>query len=111
MGGVLASQEDKQRAGQASPKKDNQRAGQASSKEDNQRAGQAGAVRRALNYARETLASHSMKPFITCGREPMRWNPPVLLWIKKSKLCCNRLQAHHPMSLRDQRWAHPLLRL
>ena len=33
--------------------------GQAGAKEDKQRAGQAGAVRRALNYARETLASQS----------------------------------------------------
>ena len=74
-GGVVASREDKQRAGQAgskedtlragqaSPKEDKQRAGQlggqAGAKEDKQRAGQAGAVRRALNYARETLASQS----------------------------------------------------
>ena len=62
-GGVVASREDKQRAGQASPKKDKQRAGQtggqADAKEDKQRAGQAGAVRRALTYARETLASQS----------------------------------------------------
>ena len=70
-GGVVASREDKQRAwqagskedkeraGRASPKEDKQRAGQAGAKEDKQRAGQAGAVRRALNYARETLASGS----------------------------------------------------
>ena len=88
-GGVLASREDKQRAGQAgskedkqragqtgckedkqrarhdSPKEDKQRAGQvggqAGAKEDKQRAGQVGAVRRALNYARETLASQSTR--------------------------------------------------
>ena len=53
------SKEDKQRAGKASPKEDKQRAGQASAKEDKQRAGQAGAVRRALNYARETLEGRS----------------------------------------------------
>ena len=74
-GGVVASREDKQRSGQAGSKEDKQRAGQASPKEDKQRAGQmggqagareykqkagqAGAVRRALNYARETLASQS----------------------------------------------------
>ena len=55
----MASREDKQRAGQASPKEDKQRAGQAGAKEDKQRARRAGAVRRALNYARETLASQS----------------------------------------------------
>ena len=58
-GGVVASREDKQRAGQASPKEDQQRAGQARAEEDKQRAGQAEAVRRALNYARETFASQS----------------------------------------------------
>ena len=57
--GQVGSKEDKQRAGQASPKEDKQRAGQAGAKEDKQRARQAGAVRRALNYARETLASQS----------------------------------------------------
>ena len=57
--GQAGSKEDKQRAGQASPKEDKQRAGQAGAKEDKQRAGQAGAVWRALNYARETLASQS----------------------------------------------------
>ena len=59
--GQAGSKEDKQRAGQASPKEDKQRAGQmggqAGAKEDKQKAGQARAVRRALNYARETLAS------------------------------------------------------
>ena len=61
--GQAGSKEDKQRAGQASPKEHKQRAGQvggqAGSKEDKQRAGQSGAVRRALNYARETVASQS----------------------------------------------------
>ena len=57
--GQAGSKEDKQRAGLASPKEDKQRAGQAGAKEDKQRGGQAGAVRRALNYARETLASQS----------------------------------------------------
>ena len=61
--GQAGSKEDKQRAGQGSPKEDKQRAGQvggqAGAKEDKQRAGQAGAVRRALNCARETLASQS----------------------------------------------------
>ena len=57
--GQAGSKEDKQRAGQASPKEDKQRGGQAGAKEDKQRAGQAEAVRRALNYARETLASQS----------------------------------------------------
>ena len=57
--GQAGSKEDKQRAGQASPKEDKQRAGQAGGKEDKQRARKAGAVRRALNYARETLASRS----------------------------------------------------
>ena len=57
--GQAGSKEDKQRAGRASPKEDKQRAGQAGSKEDKQRAGQSGAVRRALNYARETVASQS----------------------------------------------------
>ena len=61
--GQAGSKEDKQRAGQASPKEDKQRAGQvggrAGSKEDKQRAGQCGAVRRALNYAREIVASQS----------------------------------------------------
>ena len=61
--GQAGSKEDKQRAGQASPKEDKQRAwqvgGLAGAQEDKQRAGQAGAVRRALNYARETLASQS----------------------------------------------------
>ena len=61
--GQAGSKDDKQRAGQASPKEDKQRAGQvggeAGAKEDKQRAGQAGAVRRALNYARDTLASQS----------------------------------------------------
>ena len=77
-GGVVASREDKQRAGQASSKEDKQRAGhaspkedkqragqvgcQAGAKEDKQRAGQAGPVRRALNYALETLASQSTQP-------------------------------------------------
>ena len=59
--GQAGSKENKQWAGQASPKEDKQRAGQvggqAGAKEDKERAGQAGAVRRALNYARETLAS------------------------------------------------------
>ena len=59
--GRARSKEDKERAGRASPKEDKQRAGQASAKEDKQRAGQAWAVRRALNYARETLASQSMQ--------------------------------------------------
>ena len=66
------SKEDKQRAGQASPKEDKQRAGQAGSKEDKQRAGHSGAVRRALNYARETLASQSTQAIRSCGREAMR---------------------------------------
>ena len=61
--GQAGSKEDKQRAGQASPKEDKQRAGQmggqAGAREYKQKAGQAGAVRRALNYARETLASQS----------------------------------------------------
>ena len=57
--GQAGSKEDKQRAGQASPKEDKQRAGQAGSKEDKQRARQSGAVRRALNYARQTVASQS----------------------------------------------------
>ena len=61
--GQAGSKEDKQRAREASPKEDKQRArqvgGQAGSKEDKQRAGQFGAVRRALNYARETVASQS----------------------------------------------------
>ena len=61
--GQAGSKEDKQRAGQASPKEDKQRAGQvggqAGSKEDKQRAGQSGAGRRALIYARETVASQS----------------------------------------------------
>ena len=57
--GQAGSKEDKQRAGQASPKEDKQRAGEAGAKEDKQRAGQAGGVRRALNYAREILASQS----------------------------------------------------
>ena len=61
--GQAGSKENKQRAGQASPKEHKQRAGQvggqAGSKEDKQRAGQSGGVSRALNYARETLASQS----------------------------------------------------
>ena len=59
--GQVGSKEDKQRAGQASPKENKQRAEQTGSKEDKQRAGQSGAVRRALNFARETLASQSTK--------------------------------------------------
>ena len=61
--GQAGSKEDKQRAGQASPKEDKQRAGQAGAKWDKQRAGQARAVQRALNYAREILASQSTQAF------------------------------------------------
>ena len=61
--GQAGSKEDKQRAGEVSPKEDKQQAGQvggqAGAKEDMQRAVQVGAVGRALNYARETLASQS----------------------------------------------------
>ena len=112
--GVVVSGEDKQRAGQAGPKEDKQLAGhvggQAATKQDAQRATQAGAVRRALNDARETLASRR-NSFTKCGREPMRYDHPVPSWMMKGTPCCNRLQAHHPMSLRDQTLAHPLLRL
>ena len=53
------SKEDKRRVGRARPKENKQLAGQAGSKEDKQRAGQAKAVRRALNYARETVETQS----------------------------------------------------
>ena len=110
-GGVVASREDKQRAGQASPKKDKQRAGQADAKEDKQRAGQAGAVRRALNHARETLASQSTQAMQHMWERGDEIEPSGSVVDEDEEAMLQSVAGPSPMSLRDPRLAHPLLQL
>ena len=106
-GGVVASREDKQRVGQPSPKEDKQRAGQAGSQENKQHAGQAGAVRHALNYASEALATQSTEAVQHMCKRADEIEPTGSLLDEEEEAMLQSVAGPSPVSLRDQRLGHP----